>query len=272
MIGRRLWRWTLFAGLGLALVIGIDLCWLGGTPKEWVKPERSLAFFGFVVGALVVAWQLARQHQNALDAQAQNARNVLNLEIYKDLAVVAEHAADSSQALITAVMSIQLDLHTRRSIFQETNTVPPANESHQEFFDRIRKAMSDALAVPRVMEKWEIALGRDAQIALRRAIFAHVDATRTQAFKFAEAVAGWIQPPGMPLGWPPTDDTLEKVTQHGAAVQRAVFDLVADLHDLRVFTQNGLLGELFTHRLEPRDPAEPTGIPLTVDARGQLRS
>jgi hypothetical protein len=72
-------------------------------------------------------------------------------------------------------------------------------------------------------------------------------------------------------GWPPSDDTLERITQEGATVQRAVFDLAADLSDVRVATQNQLLGGLFHARLKPRDPTEPTGKPFTVDSKGNLR-
>jgi hypothetical protein len=272
MIGRRLWLWTLVAGLLLLLLIGLDLWRFGGAFRDWVKPERSLAFFGFVAGALVVAWQLSRQHQNALSAQALQARNALNLEIYKDLATVEERAADSSRELLTGVMAIQLDLHTRRTIFRANGRIPPASESHHDFLQRVGKATSDALSVTTVLEKWEIALNPETQRRLKLALFGHVETARTAAFDFGTAVAGLIQGPEIgPVGWPPSDETLEMVTQKGARVQEAVFDLVADLYDLRVETQNALLGGLFPNRLKPRDPTEPTAKPITVDAGGKPR-
>jgi hypothetical protein len=125
-MGRRLWLWTILAVMGLGVLVSVDVLYDGGMPKDWVKPERSLAFFGFLVGALVVAWQLARQHENALAAQATQTRGALNLEIYKDFASSIEQASHSNHALIASVMAIQLDIHTRRIIFQSSGDISPS--------------------------------------------------------------------------------------------------------------------------------------------------
>lgn len=64
----------------------------GGQAKDWVRPERALTAVSVLAGFFLLGWQLSRQHQNALDADAQKARNELRLAIYRDIAKVTERA------------------------------------------------------------------------------------------------------------------------------------------------------------------------------------
>jgi len=243
--------------------VAVDVCVFGGGLKDWVRPERTLPAVGFIGGAILLAWQLERQHQNTMRAKAEEARNALNLEIYKDLAAASERASQGLLNLASLTVEMVMDVETRSAIFRETQKRPPSSRSFQDLIDTQHSAMSTVSGVIAAIEKWEIALG-GVGTEIITSLFQHSTALRKAYISFGGEMASYLGDGGLPIGWPIPTAELARLNEASRGAQDSGFVLAGDLYRLRVATQNRLLGELFATEIPESRAGGPTIKPYVM--------
>jgi hypothetical protein len=140
--------------VALVLVLAvIDVRIFGGRLHEWFKPQPILTFAGVIAGFLVLRWQLAIQHQNAMHANAEKDRNQLYLEIYRDIAQQSEQTTRALQDY----GAVGLRVHMAATL--ATLPTPPAFPQPDEVRALWSAATAEVIALMGKLEKWEIAIG-----------------------------------------------------------------------------------------------------------------
>jgi len=235
----------LLLGLLITLHVGV----FHGDISDWVKPERSMTMIGVLAGFVILVWQLDRQHANGLKAEALKARNALWLQIYSELADASDVASQGLRARLApgAVAAVSFGFATSLT-FQEM---------HVGHFDTSRKV----IALIGKMEKWEIALGEHFQEF--KSAFSQALATWGEcAGKLALALAPHIpQQQGAPS---PPAAVINELRRLDDELTTKTLDLEAIIWDLRIASQNRLLGGLFRYRVPIRKPSDQSVKVVTI--------
>ena len=214
----------IIAGVAVGVLVvsaaAVHVLGFGGSLKDWFSPHPILTLAGVLLGFIGLWWQLDVQHKNTLQANAEKDRNALKLEIYRDLAATSE---DADRSLIRTI---------------ELATVAP---SSVELHNTWSNCSTAVVALMTRLEKWEIALGPRCA-AVRRALGEGLAEVNTAAANLLSA----METPGSIL-----QDA--SVALHGAT-----FELAGVVWDIRIETQNMLLGGLFTYRIPRRQPPDPS--------------
>ena len=124
----------------------------------------------------------------------------------------------------------------------------------------VSRANRQVISLMTVMEKWEISLGSDFK-TFKEKIGNDVQRGGKECRDYFWGLRDFL---GLSNRWPPEEEELKKLKTSTKKAQDAVFDVVMDIWDLRIATQNRLLGGLFTHRLPVRKPGDPTESVLTL--------
>lgn len=222
-------------------------------PGWWV--QTAVSFVGIIIGAMLIVWQMGRQHRSSLQVQRSGMRNELMLSVYREIAEAVDASQKALQNTLTNVEVTPMALQLGWS--------PPAEPEMRERHGDATKRMVRLLWT---MEKWEIVIPHFRGIGynISQKNKALMDAFGVFHDYFLGHVLPLLQTPdGRPVV-PTTDETLAK---HSAAYQGVVLDLFAYLFDLRVEAQNHLLGGIFDHQVPPRAPEDPTCEVLTTDDR-----
>ena len=238
----------------------------GGTLSDWLKPERTLSLVGFLGGALLLAWQLGRQHRNTTRAKAEEARNALKLEIYKDIAATSERASQGLLNLASLTVEMVMDVETRSTIFRMTQKLSPSSRSFQDLIDTQHSATSAVSGVIAAIEKWEIALG-GVGTEIIKSLYQRSEALGKAYSSFGGEMALYLGSDRLPLGWPVPARELVRLNETSKKAQVSGFVLAEDLYRLRVATQNRLLGELFATSIPEKLAGGPTIEPYAMDIR-----
>ncbi len=244
---------ALIAALLILVILGLPMAVhvlaLRGDIADWVKPERSLTMIGVLAGFIILAWQLNRQHRNSLAM----SRNALWLEIYREIADASKAASNALQDSLAsrAIPPLTLGLSTALTF--------------QEISDSRFRATHAVIALMAMMEKWEIALGGDFQ-RFKQALSETLNAWGECVDRITHDLMPYlIGTGGTGRITPPAEDIVEKLkVLERDQVQRKI-DVLAVIWDLRVASQNRLLGGLFTYRVPVRKPLDP-GMRVTTIA------
>ena len=264
------WSSTRLIGLGsavvvllLAVIVALDWS-LGGSLRDWVRPERGLTAVSILFGAILLAWQLERQHAGSLRVDAEKARNELSLSIYREIAAANESA--SSDLLKLQGLFGEITVHLRAASMGAPQLLSGLTERVDG--THIRGLLYDSLGrsiigLVTVLEKWEIALGGEFH-RFKTAIFSHQNGLQIACSEF---IAHWwrVRVPA------PRREDCESLILKATDVEVLAWPLAADLWDLRVASQNHLLGGLFTWRVPARMPGDPsvvTTVPSDPDRGG----
>lgn len=253
--------------LTLLVFIAADL-WLGGQPKDWVRPERALTAISVLAGFVVLSWQLNRQHanalkaeavkaKNALEADARKARNELRLSIYREIGGVAESASREINTMQRVFFGLKGRFFMQR---QFNHSLHAEADSFAVLQGAISAAQDSIIAVMAALEKWEIAIGPDFQ-AFKAAFSEHSSAVGAAYGDALNATSPYLPPIALR---PPDAQTYDKIDATLEQVSDCGMDLICDLWDLRIALQNRLLGGLFEWRVPPRAPGDPSIRPTIL--------
>jgi hypothetical protein len=228
-----------------------------------------LQAMAIVAAALVVVWQMGKQHRNSLELQRENAREELRLKIY--MALEAGIAA-----LVTAAVNAGefgfLPMNLRLYLNQKDLGLNPQPVSTRaERLILLNSEVSKAhLRLVQILESWEVAVPGFDIFRTAFAVAAHnVDRAFTAAFKAtipflpvevstpARVETVWLTiPDGKQV------DELEGVIR---PYQDALLEFAMYSHDFKVEAQNALLGSIFTHRVGKRKPLDPSVKVIATD-------
>jgi len=249
----------LFLLLFLLLFIWVNIQ-IGGSLQDWIRPQPTLTLFGVFAGFLLLSWQLNKQHQNTIESNKEAARNSLKMEVYRDLATAAQRASSALHKLNGEVMAADMDLGMRILSHSKYNQILSSRHTFEGLSQEVSRANRQVISLMTIMEKWEIALGSDFK-TFKEKIVNDLQREGKECRDYFWGLRDFL---GLHNRWPPEEEELKKLKTSTKKAQDAVFDVVMDIWDLRIATQNRLLGGLFTYRLPVRKPGDPTESVLTL--------
>ncbi len=243
------------------------------TPPWWLGYLINVA--SIIIGALIVIWQMGRQHRNSLALQKRTMRDQMHLEIYKEIAEkiqVSIHALSNTMSNIVHLplkFSVQRMIQTTLQLEQK-----PIEDRAQSIIDLHFNASKSIISLMATMETYEIAIPNFT-------MFRHYFSEQLQLFDkmfldFHEEVIQFLpidvsEDQAQKLGTKvivrksPDDEQINKLKTLANKYQEVCINLQAYITDLGTDAQNNLLGSLFDHKLPPRKPGDPSKIVLTTD-------
>ncbi|WP_434049113.1 hypothetical protein [Marinobacter salarius] len=238
---------------------------------DWIQSNsvdlfgHFLTLIGIIVGAIIVVWQIGRQHRSSLELQKRNSQEALKLEIYKTLTL---RLRDVTRTNVTAMM-YAVNIPSRIEIFQNSikkNMPLPFPRERAVEFSNLHSAANDALtALIQEFEAWSIVFPEFElfQTALNSA---NHDARNTSNGLFNRFIL--ILPTDPPHDAPPevprpipaspvSSDQLSELERLVEEYRRAMEEIGCYAIDLQIEAQNKLLSGLFEHRVPRRKPLDP---------------
>lgn len=222
---------------------------------------------GIVIGALIVVWQLGRQHTNAIAQQRDNLREQMRLEIYRDMASKLVGASGALSELHAGCFSIASGLRLRRQMLDEHGRdIGWSDWTHEMLQELGSRTSARLLDVTWIMETYEIAFPGFQEVKSR---LVQTSAALSRAFgDFHAKVSQYLTiilpaEQAQALGQtrirpaPPTGAELDEVEGLSDRLSQIGFDMLGYLFDLRVAAQNHLLAGIFPGRVQEQQPADP---------------
>ena len=231
---------------------------LGDTTLTLIGHVLTLA--GIVTGAIIVAWQIARQHRNGLQLQEEHLKNEIRVKLYERLADAVEEASSALSASLSAARRAMMPFELPRpAASRPDRDAAPALSIAR---DQVSKAVT-RLAL--VMERYEIVFPGFSDVS--RAIAEEFKLYLDAHWEFWSRIS-----PFLPLKAENPDEqaTVDRVFPRPATMQDiealkelrrhfedACWNLEAYTGDVRIESQNVLLGKLFARTLPARKPLDP---------------
>ena len=232
---------------------------------------HALALLGIIAAALIVVWQLRRQHKSSVALQRDNAREALNLRVYESL---LQKVRTLSDANIEAAMyafgippAIEAAQRGRTSGYEPS----PLKQRVPQFSALHVKAENELAELIVEFEAWAIAFPahRVFQVALNaaaydvRQAFPPLFETLLRILSM-DPPQGEVDKPTIYQALPSADDL--SVLKRLVANYKAAMDEVGSyIHDLTIEAQNNLLSSLFDRAVPPRKPLDPRLKVISAD-------
>jgi hypothetical protein len=229
---------------------------------------------GIVAGAWVVIWQMGRQHQSSLQLQRENQQDALKLSIYQDLSIAISAAQEAQADSAGFVTGLRADLITYWSV-KDAGFVPgPLERRASEFQTKHSLATSKTIELIVLLERFEVVnpnwsifrtafssalddLGM-AQIKLFQSLLTFLPIEKTEDEKDLES------PRIIHLPVPSLQKFDREIKPLVDQYSEVSMNLTNYIYDLRVESQNTLLGNLFDGRAQKRKPLDPKYVVIST--------
>ncbi len=229
--------------------------------KPWWLGDL-ITVVGILVGALMIVWQLNRQHKNELKIQKDNFREQLRLEIYQEFSIILEEVANKVTDAGGYAHIIPVNLRINNDLINSGINASPLNSRAIDYSHKHGEAMFSIVKLIRLFEKYEI-------ISPELGIF-------KMAINVASYDIGEISGPlhtillrVLPMEIPddrgnihlgnvviPTQEQISQVDALAGKYKDAVDDLGGYLYDLNIELQGIFLGGLFDNKTKKRAPID----------------
>ncbi|GEM_PF-2134516 len=216
-----------------------------------------------VVSALLIIWQLNRQHKNNLKLQRENNKEKLKLEIFKEYSKVITEASEKIESIHGAANSITISLTGYSTSVSMGLNPSPISQREVIFRDGHFEALKALTDLMFLLEKYEI-INPNLKIFDAAFACAHYDMSKTFP-PFHEILMKYL-PYDVPktnqerLGTNvmipqiPSKDDIIKVSEIAQPYIENLLDAQTYIYDLGREAQNILLGSLFNNRIPIRKP------------------
>ena len=247
--------------ISLSLVsIWVDVIWLGGSWEDWFQPTPVISLLGLVGGFGALLWQLEVQHLNLLEANRKQSQDNLKLDIYKEIAARIETTYPPFAEASTAPLLFMIELKRFRDYNPSgrPGTAMPETKYTFRYFQDVEKSATDSiLGLVSILSVYEIAM-REFEV-FRMQFSRQTESFQKSISSFALEASFYSRKDEVgPLKWPPTDDDLQRLDEMGKAAISAATGLTGTVEDLRVESQNILMGALSPGwKAKPRKPGDP---------------
>ncbi|MBU0485987.1 MAG: hypothetical protein KKB30_15900 [Proteobacteria bacterium] len=238
------------------------LCWIQENAVDLIG--HLLTLIGIIVGALIVVFQLSRQHRSSLALQKDNAKEVLKLDIYKTLDERIRQLSDAITSASMYVFMIPAQIETYQEQISNKFPSQPLTKRALEFLRLHEKAGEATVRIIEEFEAWLISLP-ELELFQTAINSANYDAREAIQPLFSALVRVLpIDPPEdapqnvpRPITKPLLDrKQLQELRTLVDNYKNAMDDIGCYIFDLRVEAQNNLLSGLFEHRVPPRKPLD----------------
>lgn len=242
--------------------------------ESWWWLEYVITIAGIIIGAIIVVWQMGRQHRNALLLQQENARDALRLRIFND---IEQHIKSVTDTIIS-VGSYALNIPCNLKAYKEQRKLglnPAPIKERTLTFNNLRSAMDKTISrLFSIFESYEIVNPnfKIFQTALNTATY---DAN--QAFQPLYETLLKFLPIDLPkhktqvtdleviIPAIPDNEQLQHIKDLANKYFKAVFTIENYIYDLKVEIQNIFLGSLFKYKVPPRKPIDPNCKVITTE-------
>jgi hypothetical protein len=234
---------------------------------------HGLTLIGFVSGALIVAWQLSRQHKSSLELQRSNAKEELKLEIYK---TINERIRHLSHANVTAaIYAFMIPFHIENYQKQVAKGIPLAPlKQRADEFARLHAAAHEAqIKLIQEFESWMIAFPEFNlfQTAINSASYDAEHASISLFTQFTKYLP--TDPPkDAPANIPRpitkrflSEAELSELNDLANSYKRSMDEIGTYIVDLQIEAQNRLLSGIFEDRAPQRKPLDPEWKVLSTE-------
>lgn len=226
---------------------------------------HALTLIGIVAAALIVVWQLSRQHRSSIELQKNNAKEALKLDIYKTLDERIRQISHANVSASTYVVMIPYKIENYQ--YQLSNNLPaqPLRERALEFSRLHEEANNSLINIIEEFEAWLITLP-EFELFQTAINSANYDAREAYIPLFSKLLTILpIDPPENASANVPrpitnpimNEQQLRELRALVETYKNAMDDIGCYIFDLRVEAQNNLLSELFEHRVPSRKPLDP---------------
>ena len=218
---------------------------------------------GIVIGAKMIVYQLARQHESALALQKESLREKLRLEIHREFLPLLDEAGDKSSSARIYAFTIPVNFRNYLDQFHKGFNPRPIKDRSPEFSKRHFESINSIIKLVRLIEKHDV-VSKDLEIFKYALHVANHDLTKF--FHPLHSYLVHLLP--MDVNEPnsnvqvinvvhPTESDLQQLDVLVGAYINAQEDLDGFLYDLNVELQNIFLGKLFGNKVPRRQPIDP---------------
>jgi hypothetical protein len=230
-------------------------------------------FIMWLLGTLIVIWQIGRQFTHAIEQNRDSERQKLKLEIYRDISSVCRQVSHAETDLSAFVRNFEMQIAINRELGAQ-GSLPSARVPA---LMALKAALDTASTEPLfLLERWEII---DPRTKVYRLAFdgATYGIIRAYNAYFNHAIR---QMPvevkdgpdkGNFFPWSaPNEDAHRVLTQLGEYLIDELSKLGCVVADLQRDMQNLLLVDLFQNRVEARQPIDPKYVVIELDRHEEL--
>lgn len=250
----------------------------GKGAEPWWLPSL-VTFSGFIIAALVILYQLRRQHANQLAQQAENDRATLRLQIYQEMTAQLTKAVEmTNSASLYATTSYTHSVIFRKQVDMGMDP-PPIAERALCFMERHAAASGEVVNVIYLIEKYMIV--HPNMDIFRVAFSAAIHDANESSKAMFDFMLCHFPSDSYPTSPVPalnvktlSDVELDELDTLAANYQGNMLNLGCYLDDMRREIQSVLLGGLFSNTLPSRVPTDPTLKVISLDSThvDELRS
>ena len=229
---------------------------------------------GFVLSAMLIIWQMRRQHKIGLQLQQENSREALRLKIYQTL---DKQIRKVNEAAVTAsgyLTFLPTNIKNKAFVLSKGVKLSPLKERVSDYNNKHQKLTQSIINLFYVFESYEIACP-DFMIFKIALSSANHDLVQINMKLFNELLE--ILPEDVdeetakkigtkiidkPL---PNEERLKKLQTLIDRYGDIIRDIMSYMYDLRIDAQNRLLDKLFDFKLSPRKPVDPKYKVITTE-------
>ena len=236
--------------------------------------DKYIQLLGIFIGAVLIIWQSNRQHKSNFILQKENLKDELKLEIYGKLGGKIQISNDKTIDVSTYVRMTPINLDSYLysvSLGLKRSPVVERTENYSEAYYSMGKSIVELITM---LEEYEIA--SPSFKVFRMAIMSSkydldkihmnlhaellrclpIDLNAEEQSRIGEQV---LVSPAL------TQDKVKILKEVADEFLERIMDITCYLFDLRVEAQNTLLGGIFEHRVEGRNPVDPKYITIKTD-------
>lgn len=220
-----------------------------------------VTLLGIIAGALIIIYQLGRQHKNELALQQENAREQLRLQIFQEFSPAIEVATEKVIDAQTYVSSIYSNIRMYLQQPDDSFNSRPIKERATEFNKRHQEATYSLNKLIQLCGKYEVVSPHlnIFKLAINVASYDMMKAAiPLHAFLIA-ILSMIITPDGVSqvVNVIRPEEQLHKLDELIGSYKKAEMDIIGYLHDLNVEIQNIFLSKLFNNKVPRRQPLDP---------------
>jgi hypothetical protein len=236
--------------------------------------DALVTLSGIVVGALMIIWQLNRQHKDNLRLQRNNHKEELKLAVHRQISKDVRYAMEKWKAIQILIHSITRQYHN--CLLSQESRDNTSAKLHTTVMD-VQQAHRDAIhSITRLMGRLEECEIVDTNMKIFRLAFYSVIQITEEAYEeFLHAIFSYL-PCDVPkkrqeqLGvdisdtMSPTQEDLQAVEKSPSHYSTALIECYCFISDLSRELQNILLGDLFDNKVPPREPPGSNCVVVTT--------
>lgn len=244
--------------------------------KEHTKPwwiSDLITFAGIIFGALIILYQLKRQHESSLELQKEDYRNKYRLTIYDEFSKVINKAEKSLTDQFSYTLAIPNEFSLRSELIISGMKIPPINKRTAEVNKLYFSSFELITEILCLIEKYEIVIPK---FNIFKLAIGSINYDLVKSWKNLTSFLSKILPLDVvfPNGehkitndYNPNDNEIIELNKLSEYFETNLVTFMGYLYDLQVELQNKLLIKLFDNEVLKRKPTDTIVKVITTDER-----